>query len=672
MASARNSNSTPTKSVPLQSPVKSKLDDLVPVDSGKSFILVPADQVSFPQYDRVSLDGYSWWVLASFVDLDSSPYGRVQCSKDGISYTEIRVEPTYLRSVKSQHVFQDVGRSPPYKTRAATLKRDVRNTKSGNSQKPSTGSDTLSATSKNPVMSTASPNKSIPVPYIRGNTKIPQIPVGQTVNAEFVREELYSRIDEIYVRLDDPSSGVSTELTKLSNTVNKLKAEKSNLEEKVAVLESEVTASKIGLKDKVSVIQTQIKTIQGELRTLKAKNMELVTDGTDKESVSLAFDDYEKFKKAVEEENGHLARQLEWLVASVDQNSMHIDHLQIMTASNAEKLMQNTIKIGGVEESKDSKPRQDALSFLKDTMKLKFDANNLYFAFRKGNGEKSRHSDGSRFPRFLHVRVAPQLYHKIWNNRKSLAGKKSPNGWKFFVSLTKPAIIRAADRRYADRIKSVIEQDKEKDKKDRRFARVSNGKFFIGSEYQPDPIEPPSLRRRVQLESTQGARINSFELLESSIYPLEGSNNFQAFATRVADFSDVELAYCRIKKDNVYAAHIIMACYFEQPGAGNMLFSCDDGEHEAGMEVEKLLQENGIANLAVFVTRYRFKHFELGPKRFVAIREVTRKVLDKVNNSWAPQDGVATDSASDGEPDMEVTSRPTIPEDQDMEREDRI
>ena len=73
------------------------------------------------------------------------------------------------------------------------------------------------------------------------------------------------------------------------------------------------------------------------------------------------------------------------------------------------------------------------------------------------------------------------------------------------------------------------------------------------------------------------------------------------------------------------------------------------GEHEAGLEIEKVLKDNGIANLAVFVTRYRFKHFELGPKRFVAIREVTRKVLEKVNETWAKEDEVRTDSASDGE-----------------------
>ena len=142
-------------------------------------------------------------------------------------------------------------------------------------------------------------------------------------------------------------------------------------------------------------------------------------------------------------------------------------------------------------------------------------------------------------------------------------------------------------------------------------------------------------------------------MLESSIYPMEGSNNFQAFAIKVASFQDVELAYCRVKKENVYATHVMMACYFEKPGEGDILFSCDDGEHEAGLEIEKELKDNGISNLAVFVTRYRFKHFELGPKRFIAIREVTKKVLQKVNDIWTQQDNALTDSASDGEDEVD-------------------
>ena len=336
---------------------------------------------------------------------------------------------------------------------------------------------------------------------------------------------------------------------------------------------------KIGLKPKMSVVQEQIKLMQTEIRTIKAKRMDLVVADSADDSVehTMSFDNFERFKEAITEENVHMAQQIDWLVAAVDHNSMQIDHLQVMTATNAEKLMQNSIKIGGVDEVKDIKPRQAALNFLKDTMKIKFDPSDLFFAYRQGEKRKSPHSDQKQFPRFLFVKVSAKLHHKIWNNRKSLAGKKSPEGCKYFVSLTKPAILRAADRRYGDRIRQVIEEDKDKPKEQRRFAKVSNAKLFVANEFQPDPFEPPMLRRRIKMESSHGATINNFELLESSIYPLEGSNNFQAFAVRVSSFQQVELAYCRIKRDNIYATHIMMACFFEKLGEGNISFSCDDG-----------------------------------------------------------------------------------------------
>ena len=641
MANNNSTSSTPTKR------------EVVPFDSGKTFCLLPKDDLT-EQHIQVEAEGYQWWVLKSFVDLEASPYGRIysSASKQPI----VKVEANYLKYAKNQRVFQDIGHSPPYKTRSTS----GRTTATVN--KKMAGSATRDCASKSSGMPSALSNKSTPaplpspskVPYIKGSTKIPQIPPGQTINPEFVREELYTRVDEIYTRLDDPISGIATSVTKLQNAVQKLQEEKRTLEEKVAVLETEVTAEKIGLKDQMKVARDQISLMQTEIRTLKAKKMDLLLHSTDGDpDLVSSFEEFEKFKKAIEEENIHLAQQIEWLIASVDQNTLHIDHLQVMTATNAEKLMQTSIKVGGVDEHKDIKPRQAAINFLKDIMKLKFDSSDVHFAYRKGEAKKSLHSDQKRFPRFLFMKVSQSLYHKIWNNRRSLGGKKSPEGWKYFVSLNKPAILRAADRRYADRIKQVIEEDKNKDKSDKRFAKVSNGKLFVGNEYQPDPISPPGLRRRVQLENTQGGLINSFDMLESSIYPMEGSNNFQAFAIKVASFQDVELAYCRVKKENVYATHVMMACYFEKPGEGDILFSCDDGEHEAGLEIEKELKDNGISNLAVFVTRYRFKHFELGPKRFIAIREVTKKVLQKVNDIWTQQDNALTDSASDGEDEVD-------------------
>ena len=420
---------------------------------------------------------------------------------------------------------------------------------------------------------------------------------------------------------------------------------KKALEERVAILETEVTADKIGIRDKVKILQSQMKIVQGELKTLKAKKMDLkIVDGVNEE-VNASFEDYTKFREAVIEENEALATKIDWLVAAVDQNTLQIDHLQVMTASNAEKLMQNSIKIGGVPEVRDVKPKQAAINFFKQQMGLKFDVSDVYYAFRKGEKSATGSArDGRSFPRFLHVKVASQLYHKVWNSRRSLAGKQSDEGFKFFVALTKPAVIRAADRRYAGKIKQIIEEDKNKKKEEKRFAKVVNGKLYVADQYQPDPIEPPSLHRRMKLQETQGELINSFEVLSSSIYPLEGSNNFQAFAIRVGSFKSVELAYCRIKKENVYATHTMMACYFqEEDSTQEILFSCDDGEYEAGMEIEKELKNNGIANLAVFVTRYRFKRYELGPKRFIAIREVTKRVLAKVNETWVKRDGVIED-----------------------------
>ena len=658
-------------------------EPVVWVDVGRNLKLFAQDSVSEKFYTWFKTKDANWWVLNSFLNTSNSPYKKEIFTVDKQLTEVLQIDAHYLEFLKSLPYYPIMSSSNPvvshYKTRSVQKGKDSKEdtptpVKVVQTSVPSkvtqqskvvttqpglkslltmdkTGLDSAVKMSKLPdtSCSTESPNKTTPVPYIRSNTAIPQIPPGQVINPEFVREELYTRTSELWCRFDDPKSGLSHVVASLENKLAKVSQDKRALEERVALLETEVTGEKIGIRDKVKVLQSQMKIVQGELKTLNATRMDLkIGIGEDDEVMQASFDDFHKFREAVIQENEALARKVDWMVAAIDQNTLQIDHLQVMTASNAEKLMQNSIKIGGVPEVRDVKPKQAAISFFKQQMGLKFDVSDVYYAFRKGDKSATgAGKDGRSFPRFLHVKVAAQLYHKIWNSRRTLAGKQSEEGFKFFVALTKPAVIRAADRRYAGKIKQIIEEDKDKEKKDKRFAKVLNGKFYIADQYQPDPIEPPTLKRRMELQATQSELINSFEVLESSIYPLEGSNNFQAFAIRVASFKNVEMAYCRIKKDNVYATHTMMACYFQEEGSSEeVLFSCDDGEYEAGMEIEKELKNNGIANLAVFVTRYRFKRYELGPKRFIAIREVTKRVLAKVNDTWVRQDGLIEEETS--------------------------
>ncbi len=74
-----------------------------------------------------------------------------------------------------------------------------------------------------------------------------------------------------------------------------------------------------------------------------------------------------------------------------------------------------------------------------------------------------------------------------------------------------------------------------------------------------------------------------------------------------------------------------MCAYSLKKAAGYLAYGKqDDGEWGGSHRILEVVKDNKVANTVVFVVR-EFGGQEIGPKRFVHIKECAQKVLKKMN-----------------------------------------
>ena len=103
---------------------------------------------------------------------------------------------------------------------------------------------------------------------------------------------------------------------------------------------------------------------------------------------------------------------------------------------------------------------------------------------------------------------------------------------------------------------------------------------------------------------------------------------FKAFCSDISSYDEASLAYKKIKLDNIYASHIMMACVFKN-GSNLEVFSCDDGEDGGGLTIQKMMLDSQFYGHALFIIRWKLGG-NIGARRFCCIEAVVQKVIKKV------------------------------------------
>ena len=98
-------------------------------------------------------------------------------------------------------------------------------------------------------------------------------------------------------------------------------------------------------------------------------------------------------------------------------------------------------------------------------------------------------------------------------------------------------------------------------------------------------------------------------------------NTFQGYALVVDSFNEINFAYQKLKIEEKQATHIMMACSIGH-SKEHQEWSCDDEEHNGGLEIQKVLAEGRNMDIAVFIARWK-AGANMGGKCFKCIQEVS-------------------------------------------------
>ena len=134
---------------------------------------------------------------------------------------------------------------------------------------------------------------------------------------------------------------------------------------------------------------------------------------------------------------------------------------------------------------------------------------------------------------------------------------------------------------------------------------------------------PPRPVDILNLSKKEMEKILETELKESKIVEERGSA-FYGYAMKVSEKKQIEDAYRKMWLWHPEADHITMACAFEARTQ-----SCDDGEHNLGLKLQKMMDEWQEQNVVVFVVR-EYGGVRIGVKRFHIALNVAKEALNKL------------------------------------------
>ena len=188
-------------------------------------------------------------------------------------------------------------------------------------------------------------------------------------------------------------------------------------------------------------------------------------------------------------------------------------------------------------------------------------------------------------------------------------------------------MFKVANNRYKSAIDKVLADNEGKEDKFKSVPKVTGNKFFIDGDMQHDPIYVLTPQDLICLSLTDREQLDAVEFKESAAYALSDST-FKAFCMDISSYAEASLAYKKIKLENIYASHIMLAGVFKN-GSSLEVFSCDDGEDGGGLTLQKMMLDSQFYGHALFVIRWKLGG-NMGAQRFRCIEAVAQKIIEKV------------------------------------------
>lgn len=313
--------------------------------------------------------------------------------------------------------------------------------------------------------------------------------------------------------------------------------------------------------------------------------------------------------------------QLKLITNIVAKQDQQIGFLSNKITEMQQREMTSNVVITGIPENKRERPIQVFNEFVSKQLELQ-ELIPVHRAFRVGSG--------SNRPLIAELRDADHK-RKLFANATRLKGKKNPNGGYFFLSEHLPDKLNE-DRR---RVNQLFSENKKKPAGFQLDMELNRGALSINQEPYRKAVQVPSIKNMIRPSDDMYAKAMDMDIIKGK-EATKNSSKFASFAVAVKDFDEINAAFLKIKMKYADATHI--SCAYRLPGANTPLNQdyVDDGEFGCGRTMLKVMKDQGLMNVAVFMVRY-YGGFHLGVQRFTIFRDLSEAALHQLLSALKSQ-----------------------------------
>ena len=387
------------------------------------------------------------------------------------------------------------------------------------------------------------------------------------------------------------------------------------------------TFEKTNQDQKLVTIITSLNKLHTKLDTI---NNDLYKE---KEGVWAKLESAEDNVEKVADDTEMVKFEMAILKGVVQRQEKQIEQLQNKVQDLTVRQMTNNIIISGLKAPKKAKPEDSgkegqekqtetvstsieiALDFFKSTQGIEVEKEEIMMAHRIGGIDKDDCQQ-------MLVQCTPLLRERILTSSKNLYKKMNAAEKPYFVNQQIPENVLAQKRENAYKIKKIKEENKNKPIKLRTPFKVKNNKLFVEG-YPDDKLVVPPQFGDLFADTQEQDKMEKIKMWYSDSKEERG-NIFTAVGVKASSLTEVRRAYRRVKQIYSSASHITVGYDCAQNKGNN-----DDSEFGAGLLVQRLIEDAGAVNRAVFIIRQASGN-KLGPRRFAIIAEVANVVLTKI------------------------------------------
>ena len=418
-----------------------------------------------------------------------------------------------------------------------------------------------------------------------------------------------------------PFQALAESLTAVQNNMNeKIATMQTSVNEGLSAIKELVTQPVTGLNPRFQAVEKYVPTIKKVDKKVAAIEPRLakvestinhlqacpspITEGpgaatTSQHLSSFITDDMQHRVEALECKVDNNDKAMDVLVCWAGTMQKSHAHLKKQVQFNHAKLHSNDLLVGGIYEYKNQDNRKAAIKFFRECMKLTVQEADVIRAYRTGLPHTiTKDGQNIRCLRQMIVRCTPRFRDTVLQHKKILGGQTDPqHHFTYFVSQYAPEAFKAANVKYKPEIETIFSKNAGLPAGAKKFARVVGTELSVNNKIQQDPMSPPTPHEVIHAMTAEAEKLNNFDFFTTESVQVEDST-FRGYAVWLNYLSTVYLAYIKVHILIPDAVHIMLA-YTIPEGSS----SCDDGESFGDLQIVKILKEQKLSNVAIFITR---------------------------------------------------------------------